>query len=117
MGLRRLAQALTLTMLTAAALAAPAAAQDAPKSAPSVKAPRAPDAAPRLDLALACETRDGLSLCVKPRAGRKTPPARLSEEDSAGRFRRFTRLAGMFMGRVDAASVGPFRLRLTLDLR
>lgn len=34
-----------------------------------------------------------------------------------GRIGRFARLAGMFMGTVDCASVGPMKLRFVLDLR
>lgn len=34
-----------------------------------------------------------------------------------GRWTRVTRLAGMFMGRVEAAHVGPFQLRIRLDIR
>ena len=33
------------------------------------------------------------------------------------RLTRFTRLAGLFMGTTDAATVGSFRLRFVLDIR
>lgn len=36
---------------------------------------------------------------------------------AVGRIGRFARLAGMFMGKVDCASVGPMKLRFVLDLR
>jgi hypothetical protein len=35
----------------------------------------------------------------------------------AGHLSRFTRVAGMFMGRVSAISVGPFKVCLELDIR
>lgn len=71
-------------------------------------------AAKRPDLtASACTAREGLSLCVG-KIARKVK-ARLPRPRTS--FDRLTRVAGMFMGRVDAAEVGSmkFRFRLTLE--
>ena len=35
----------------------------------------------------------------------------------AGKLTRFTRLAGMFMGRVSAATIGDMRILISLELR
>lgn len=51
----------------------------------------------------------GLALCL---GGDDAPPS-----PAAKRFNRFTRLAGMFMGRVEALSLGDWRVRFILDLR
>lgn len=78
----------------------------------------APAAGPRLDLTIACEAREGLSLCVGPAAKlKKAKPERAKAAQQAGTFDRLTQLAGMFMGRVDAVEIGDFRFRFKLDLR
>lgn len=41
----------------------------------------------------------------------------LRRPTTIGKIGRFARLAGMFMGKVDCASVGPMKLRFVLDLR
>jgi len=51
----------------------------------------------------------GLAFCL---GGDDAPPS-----PAAKRFTRFTRLAGMFMGRVEALSLGDWRVRFVLDLR
>ena len=51
----------------------------------------------------------GLAFCL---GGDDAPPS-----PAAKRFTRFTRLAGMFMGRVEAVSLGDWRVRFILDLR
>ncbi|HXT01105.1 MAG TPA: hypothetical protein VN915_10550 [Elusimicrobiota bacterium] len=51
----------------------------------------------------------GLAFCL---GGDDAPPS-----PAAKRFTRFTRLAGMFMGRVEALSLGDWRVRFILDLR
>jgi hypothetical protein len=51
----------------------------------------------------------GLAFCL---GGDEAPPS-----PAAKRFTRFTRLAGMFMGRVEALSLGDWRVRFLLDLR
>jgi hypothetical protein len=50
-----------------------------------------------------------LAFCL---GGDETPPS-----PAAKKFTRFTRLAGMFMGRVEALNVGNWRVRFILDLR
>lgn len=57
-----------------------------------------------------------LGLCfsrAKKAAAAPLPPRRRA----GGAFDKMTRLAGMFMGRVQAAEVGSFRLRVKLDLK
>ena len=44
--------------------------------------------------------------------GNEAPPS-----PAAKKFTAFTRLAGMFMGRVEAMTVGDWRVRFILDLR
>jgi hypothetical protein len=51
----------------------------------------------------------GLAFCM---GGDDAPPS-----PAAKKFTRFTRLAGMFMGRVEALTVGDWRVRFILDLR
>ena len=116
MGLQRRARTLTAVLLAAATLGmtAPASAQDDPKDNPTTLAKH-------LDFAVACEVRDGLSLCVDGRSKEQRRKARVLRDtesaEEAGKMGRLTRLAGMFMGRVDAAEVGDFRFRFILDLR
>jgi hypothetical protein len=43
--------------------------------------------------------------------------AKQAKKNDEGALSGFTRLAGMFMGRVDAADLGPFRFRFELELR
>ena len=69
----------------------------------------------RSDLAQACPARDGLSLCVPPAGPRDKP--RASPKTRASSLTRFTQLAGAFMGRVDAADIGPLRVRFKLEIR
>jgi hypothetical protein len=115
MGLQRRALHLTAVLLTAATmgLTAPASAQDDAKGTPAL--------ARRSDFTLACAVRDGLSLCVDSRSRAQRRRARILRDsesaEEAGKMGRLTRLAGMFMGRVDAAEVGDFRFRFILDLR
>lgn len=51
----------------------------------------------------------GLAFCL---GGDDAPPS-----PAAKRFTRFTRVAGMFMGRVEAVTLGDWRVRFILDLR
>jgi len=55
-----------------------------------------------------CRTGRGVSLCLGAEDGAPSP--------FAARFEKLTRLAGMFMGRVQAATVCGMRLKLTLDI-
>lgn len=68
------------------------------------------------DYANDCSARDGLSLCV-----RRTKPSRAKaargKKEPEGALTGLTRVAGMFMGRVDAADAGAFRFRFQLALR
>ncbi|MDE2039309.1 MAG: hypothetical protein KGO96_04785 [Elusimicrobia bacterium] len=78
-----------------------------------------PAAAPRFaraDLLAApiCRTRDSLLLCPSPQ---EAPLSLERRPQAAGGLTAFARLAGMFMGRVDALAMGPFRLRLKLEVR
>lgn len=61
-----------------------------------------------------CDNIDGLSICAE-RAG--VSAFRRVAKEKPGQLTRFTRLAGMFMGRVDAADWGPLRVRFNLQLR
>lgn len=115
MGLQRRARTLTAVLLTTATLGltAPASAQDDAKTNAAL--------AKRTDFSLACQVRDGLSLCLDGRSKEQRRKARILREsesaEEAGKMGRLTKLAGMFMGRVDAAEVGDFRFRFILDLR
>jgi len=51
----------------------------------------------------------GLAFCI---GGEEAPPS-----PAAKRFVRFTRLAGMFMGRVETLTLGDWRVRFILDIR
>ena len=51
----------------------------------------------------------GIAFCLEDD---ETPPS-----PAAKKFTRFTRLAGMFMGRVEALNIGDWRVRFVLDLR
>lgn len=51
----------------------------------------------------------GLAFCL---GGEEAPAS-----PAAKRFTRFTRLAGMFMGRVETLTLGDWRVRFILDLR
>ena len=51
----------------------------------------------------------GLAFCM---GGDEAPAS-----PAAKKFTRFTRLAGMFMGRVEALSLGNWRVRFILDIR
>jgi len=62
-----------------------------------------------------CPVVDGLALCA-PRVGAARAHLR-PPKDRQSHFTRFTRLAGMFMGRVDAADLGPLKVRFNLELR
>lgn len=62
-----------------------------------------------------CAVVDGLALCA-PRVGAARAHLR-PPKDRQSHFTRFTRLAGMFMGRVDAADIGPLKVRFNLELR
>jgi cytochrome c556 len=97
---KHLAAALIMTL--ALSLASQARAQDEEREAR------------RVALAQDCSAREGLSLCIKDRAKKK---ARKVKEAAATGFGRFTKLAGKFMGREDAAEVGSFRFRIDLTLK
>ena len=103
------AVAALLLLATALLLAGAASAQEN-------EAPAQPARAERRDLAQACDAREGLSLCVQTSAPKRGKAKAESREDTS-RFTRLTRLAGMFMGRVDAAEIGNFRFRFQLELR
>lgn len=75
---------------------------------------------PSLRVVESCEAEKSVQLCLEPRlegaqGAVKTPARRRREQD--GRLTRFTRLAGMFMGRVDVLDTGSFRFRFNLELR
>ena len=91
----------------------PAAAQDNPSETSGAPVPAV---SRRADYANACAARDGLSLCVDP-VRRIRIKAKQAKKNDEGALSGFTRLAGMFMGRVDAADLGPFRFRFELELR
>lgn len=91
-------------LLCAGAAAAQAA---APKTAPS-EPPSWETSARGSFLFRPCRSGRRLSLCL---GGEDDAPSAF-----AARFDRLTRLAGMFMGRVQAATLCGMRLRLKLDI-
>jgi hypothetical protein len=105
--IRHLAAALLMTTL----LAAVAAAQD-PAPAPSEQRP-----VRRADLSNDCARRDGLSLCVEKIRGARRRAKETLQARAAGSLTRFTKIAGMFMGRVDAFDWGAMKVRVNLELR
>jgi hypothetical protein len=58
-----------------------------------------------------------LPLTLHAREKPVAPIPSLFTKAPAGRLTRFTRLCGMFMGRVDIVSAGAFRMKLNLELR
>jgi hypothetical protein len=105
--IRQLAMALLMTT----ALTVAAAAQEA-ASAPSSRQP-----VRRADLSNDCARRDGLSLCVETIRSARRRAKKAIEARTAGSLTRFTRLAGLFMGRVDAFDVRSMKVRFNLELR
>src|SRR5688572_15643777 len=83
--------------------AVPALAQERPRKPTAFSAP-------------ACSDGKGLVLCLEDRSdtARRVKEGR---RQSRSALQKFARLAGMFMGRVDAAQVGNYKLRFTLELR
>lgn len=63
-----------------------------------------------------CAPLEGVALCGQS-MGALRAKTRITEKQRVGHLTRFTRLAGMFMGRVDAADVGPLKVRFNLQLR
>lgn len=61
-----------------------------------------------------CDDGKNLVVCVDERARRSRRGVKPG--DAAGPIGRFAKLAGMFMGRVDAADVGNFKFRFKLEL-
>jgi hypothetical protein len=57
-----------------------------------------------------CSSERGLAFCI---GGEDAAPPSLASR----RFTAFTRLAGMFMGRVDALQAGDWKFRFILDIR
>lgn len=102
---------LVTAFLMTAALTAVAAAQDV-APAPSVAQP-----VRRADLANDCARRDGLSLCVETIRSARHRAKKALEARTAGALTRFTKIAGMFMGRVDAFDVRSLKVRFNLELR
>lgn len=107
---------LALAALSLALLACAAAASAGETAAPLPKS----SLRPALSVDDSCPAIDSLSLCLAPDleaerlTGRKRGQPRT---DDAGKLTRFTRLAGMFMGRVDVLDVGGWRFRFNLELR
>jgi hypothetical protein len=100
---------LAMLILAATLLAQPAAAQDNEEP----QAP--PTSSRRSDLTSDCVPREGLSLCLNPaKAARRV---RKTVKEQAGRIGRFARIAGLFMGRSDAAEIGSLKLRVNLEIR
>jgi hypothetical protein len=61
-----------------------------------------------------CDDGKNLVVCVDER---ERPSRRSAKNrDSSGPISKFAKLAGMFMGRVDAADVGSFKFRFRLEL-
>lgn len=102
--------AIAFMAATLLALSIPAAAQDNAAEPSEVPALRRPD------LTEACAPREGLSLCLKPVFAARAR-ARRAFRERVGALTRFTRLAGMFMGRSDAAELGSLKVRFNLELR
>lgn len=92
-----------------------AAAQEAPSAPPAAPAER-----PSLKAADVCAPERSVPLCLEP----KLEIARIVDKEprspsptAAGRLTRLTRLAGMFMGRVDVVELAGLKVRIDLELR
>lgn len=103
--------------LAAYALALPCQAQDRafePSDSPTARAQS-------FFLAPAACSERGLGLCLTSPEAAAAPqtrarPASKPHPQGPGRLSRFAHLAGIFMGRVDAARVGNFSLRFQLTI-
>lgn len=60
-----------------------------------------------------CSDSRGLVVCFDERSA---PVKRAAAKASSGPLGKFAKLAGMFMGRVDAADIGNFKFRFKLEL-
>jgi hypothetical protein len=98
---------LNIMLLAVTALiveAVPALAQERPRKPTAYSAP-------------ACSDGKGLVLCLEDRSSDAARKLKDRRTQSRSALQKFARLAGMFMGRVDAAQVGDFKLRFTLELK
>lgn len=101
---------LALALLTVLFLAPAVHAQD--NEEPQASPTRSEE---RVDLSANCSPREGLSLCLNPvRAARRV---RQAVREQTGRIGRLARIAGLFMGRSDAAEIGSLKLRVNLEIR
>ncbi len=110
-----MSSSLRTALLALIVVSGPAAAQDAARPAETGSPSR-----PTLRVAESCALERAVPLCLEPRieaeriAGR---PDGVRKLEPVGNLTRFTRLAGMFMGRVDVLDTGNFRFRFNLELR
>jgi hypothetical protein len=104
-------QALFLLLTTLLLGAVGASAQDADEGRIRLEGPSWASAARGSFLLRPCPSahEHALAFCL---GGDDAPPSPASKK-----FTRFTRLAGMFMGRVEALTLGDWRVRFILDLR
>jgi len=98
-------------------LAAPASAAAHDRVSVGAEAQERPSLFAQADLP--CVDRRELWLCLSEDDAADAFPWSMREGPAAppSKLILFTRLAGMFMGRVDAGSLGSFRLRFKLTLR
>ncbi len=104
-------QALFLLLASLLLAAGRAAAQDGDEGRIRLEGPSWASAARGSFLLRPCPSahEHALAFCL---GGDDEPPS-----PAAKKFTRFTRLAGMFMGRVEAVTLGDWRVRFILDLR
>jgi hypothetical protein len=102
-------QALFLLLAASILAASGAAAQDDGGGRIRLEGPSWTSAARGSFLLHPCASDRGIAFCL---GDVETPPS-----PAAKKFTAFTRLAGMFMGRVEALQIGDWRVRFILDLR